>query len=275
MARKRRAGLRGEFPPCATIAPERSGCLWRWFFWALFGWCRSEVTAGPGNYDPATRTFNLTYTFAVVPSAGMMGAQLEQLGQVQPATPDQNAQIRAYFAAVSDKLWQATGQKGKIGTLNLVDNVKQADVIVSPTGKIGRGGYATPGGFEDRQGHLVISYEDLTASGKDIDAQLTIFHELCHYLFALPDEYRDNEQVGLCPAQNGSGPGCLMDNYWFDGPRHGWYGRFCNGDHNAQAPTAPDHHHGPDRAADVPAIDGPVLPESSQGGGCHQPAARW
>ncbi len=201
----------------------------------LLAW-NPRAAAGPGTYDPATRTFNLTYTYAVVPSAGMMGSQLEQLGQVQPATQDQDAKIRAYFAAVSDKLWQASGQRGKIGALNCVNNVKQADIIISPTGKIGRGGYATPGGFEDRQGHLVISYEDLTVSGKDIDAQLTIFHELCHYLFALPDEYRDGEQAGLCPIQNGSGPGCLMDNYWFDGPRHGWYGRFCNGDHNAQAP---------------------------------------
>jgi hypothetical protein len=198
-------------------------------------WC-PRALAGPGTYDPATRTFNLTYTYAIVPSAGMMGDQLEQLGLVKPATPDQDAKVRAYFAAVSDKLWQATNQRGKIGTFNCVDNLKQADVIVSPTGKIGRGGYATPGGFEDRQGHLVISYEDLTVSGKDIDAQLTIFHELCHYLFALPDEYRDGEAVGLCPQQNASGPGCLMDNYWFDGPRHGWYGRFCNGDHNANAP---------------------------------------
>ena len=86
-----------------------------------------------------------------------------------------------------------------------MDNVKQADIIVSPTGRIGRGGYANPGGFEDRQGHLVISLEDL-ADGKEIDAQLTIFHELCHYLFALPDEYRDGEQVGLCPLQNENGP---------------------------------------------------------------------
>ena len=152
---------------------------------------------------------------------------------------------------MSDKLWQSTNQRGKIGTFNCVDNLKQADVIVSPTGKIGRGGYATPGGFEDRQGHLVISYEDLTVSGKDIDAELTIFHELSHYLFALPDEYRDGEQVGLCPQQNASGPGCLMDNYWFDGPRHGWYGRFCNGDHNAQAPLPQTIIAGQNAAADA------------------------
>ena len=218
----------------------------------LLAWS-SRAAAGPGTYDPATRTFNLTYTYAVVPEPRDDRRSARAARPGEPATPDQDAKIRAYFAAVSDKLWQATGQRGKIGTFNCVDNVKQADVIVSPTGKIGRGGYATPGGFEDRQGHLVISYEDLTVSGKDIDAQLTIFHELCHYLFALPDEYRDGEQVGLCPLQNGSGPGCLMDNYWFDGPRHGWYGRFCTDDHNAQAPLPADDHHGPDRAADLPA----------------------
>jgi hypothetical protein len=195
-----------------------------------------RAVAGPGSYDPATRSFNLTYTYAVVPSAGMMPDQLDQLGQVRPVSQDQDAKVRGYFAAVSDKLWQATNQRGKIGRFTCVDNVKQADVIVSPTGRIGRGGFATPGGFEDRQGHLVVSYEDLTQSGRDIDAQLTVFHELCHYLFALPDEYRDGERVGMCPLQNGSGPGCLMDNYWFDGPRHGWYGRFCHDDHNARAP---------------------------------------
>jgi hypothetical protein len=80
---------------------------------------------------------------------------------------------------VSDKLWQATNQRGKLGNLTAVDNVKQADIIVSPTGRIGRCGYATPGGFEDHQGHLVISVEDLT-NGPEINAQLTVLHELWH-----------------------------------------------------------------------------------------------
>ena len=82
----------------------------------LLAWS-PRAAAGPGTYDPATRTFNLTYTYAVVPeprddrrTSSTSSAQIKT-----DVGSDVDAKIRAYFGAVSDKLWQATRQRGKLG----------------------------------------------------------------------------------------------------------------------------------------------------------------
>jgi len=40
----------------------------------------SPASAGPTRYDPKTRSFNITYTYAALPQYGMSFDQVEALG---------------------------------------------------------------------------------------------------------------------------------------------------------------------------------------------------
>ena len=191
--------------------------------------------AGPASYDPETKSFRLTYTYATLPFPTMDHDQIAAIGKPDSPTEEQDAKVRAIVKQVSDAIYEATRGRAKIGMLDNTDTVKNADIIISLTGDpLGRGGVSTLGTIEGRPGQLILYYERLSKEWEQ-DIVLTAAHELCHYLFALPDEY--DGPSGRCPEQNPAGPGCLMDNYLSNGSRHGWYGRLCQNDHDPNAPN--------------------------------------
>ena len=197
----------------------------------VFSLGTSRTDAGPTKYDPKTKSFRITYTFAALPSFGMSPDQIEQFGEIQKATPDQEANVRTIYKAVSVILEDVTAGRARIGSLDYVDNVKQADVIISLTGKFDRAGWAVSGQIEGLPGQIGLYYQYLADKAAQ-DIANTVAHELCHYLFALPDEY-SSQPVAECPLQNPDSPGCLMDNYLV---RHG-FRRLCSvADHNADGP---------------------------------------
>ena len=162
--------------------------------------------AGPTKYDPKTRTFNLNYTYAALPSFGMPPDQIEQLGTPQKATTEQDAKVRALHQAVSLILEEVTDKRARIGSLEYVDSVKKADVIISLTGVMERAGWAVPGAIEGRPGQIGLYYQYLAQRTQEEVAN-TVGHEMCHYLFALPDEYSSGTAVAECPLQNPDSPG--------------------------------------------------------------------
>jgi hypothetical protein len=159
--------------------------------------------------------------------------QLQALGTSQKPTKDQESYIRALIRDASTALYELSDRRVKIEPFDYVDNIKNADLIISLTGDPGRGGWATPGGIEGRPGQIGLYYKVLEQTPQEQSA-LTVAHEISHYIYALPDEYQDGVTRGLCPESNPSGPGCLMDNYFL---RHGDYGRYCDSDHNSSAPN--------------------------------------
>src|SRR4051812_43258262 len=76
---------------------------------------------GPTKYDPATRSFNLTYTYAALPSFGMSPEQIEALGALQQASEDQDSKVRSLQQAVSNIIFQVTDGRARIGSLQYVD----------------------------------------------------------------------------------------------------------------------------------------------------------
>ena len=167
---------------------------------------RSE--AGPTKYDPKTKSFPINYTFAALPSFGMPPEQIAQLGEIQKATDEQETQIRTIYQSVSKILEDVTSGRAKIGSFNYVDNVKQADVIISLTGKFDRAAWAVSGGVDGKPGQVGLYYLYLEDRSSQEIAN-TVGHELCHYLFALPDEYASTA-VAECPLQNPESPGCWI-----------------------------------------------------------------
>lgn len=200
----------------------------------------AAAQAGPARYDPATRSVRIAYTFAEIPSFGMTAEQLQALGSRQNPTEDQEAYIRALIKDAGTVLHDVTGGRANIAPLDYVDNVKDADMVITLTTDPGRGGWAMLGTIEGRPGQIGLYYKVLKKTPREQSA-LTVAHELAHYLFALPDEYASGGGRGVCPRVNPQGPGCLMDNYF---QRGGHYGRFCDDDHNASAPSPATLIHG-------------------------------
>ena len=214
---------------------------------------------GPAKYTGETRSIRVTYTFAEIPSFGMTPDQLQALGRIQNPTKDQEIYIRALIKDASTALYELSDRRARIDPFDYVDNIKNADLVISLTGDPGRGGWATPGGIEGRPGQVGLYYKVLEKSPQE-QAALTVAHELSHYVYALPDEYQDGEQQGLCPLSNPTGPGCLMDNYFL---RRGDYGRYCDTDHNGSAPN-PNHTGSRAHAAAILQIlGGSLLPVAS------------
>jgi hypothetical protein len=197
-----------------------------------FLWESPPATAGPAKYDPKTRSFNLTYTYAFLPSFGMSSDQIESLGQLQEATKAQDAKIRAYHKTVSNIIEDVTNQRAKIGSFDYVESIKKADIIISLTGNFQRAGWAVQGAIEGRPGQVGLYYQYLDEQSQQ-NVAFSMAHEICHYLFGLPDEYDLTGGEAVCPQQNPDSPGCLMDNYF---NRHG-YRKMCgDSDHNADGP---------------------------------------
>ena len=186
------------------------------------------ATAGPATYDKATRSFRFTYTFAALP--GSVGSVV---GTVQKPSPIQEARVKGLVGRVSDVLYQVTDGRGKIGQLDYVDDIKNADLVVSLTGRPASPGWATQRATGGKPGQIVLYYQSLEGRTNVQDVIFTAAHEICHYVFGLADEYDPRNFPGGCPPS--SGPGCLMDNY--NAAARGFYGRLCLAtDHNT-APT--------------------------------------
>jgi hypothetical protein len=182
--------------------------------------------AGPGTYDPQQRSFQLTYTFADLPG------QFGTLDDAKPmeSTPEQNAVMRGLIAEAGHLLFSITDQRAKFGRLDLVDAIEEADIVISLTGRPVAAAWATTRKSLSERGFLVVYYNflmDLLNDNRQ-DAVATILHCFGHYAFGLADEYVYAEFPGGCPATADGMPGCLMDNYFTSGPRHGWLGRLCD-----------------------------------------------
>jgi hypothetical protein len=187
--------------------------------------------AGPATYDRASRSFRMTYTFARVPSFGSTdGAVVEK-----EVTREQDANVRGWLAQASPALRFITDGRAKVSSLDYVDSIEGADILVSLTGQPAAPSWATLNGIEGRPGHCVVYYHSVAHLGQE-DAVANIVHSLGHYIFGLADEYDYDKFPGGCPA-NAHGPGCLMDNFLTEGPRGGWSAAyaFCDeSDHNSQ-----------------------------------------
>ena len=194
--------------------------------WPVGGLFSAPAQAGPATYDKETKSFRLTYTFANLAGAGI-GDQV--VGAAYKPTAEEEQLVNALVAQVSDVIFKATEGRGKIGRFDFVDDIKNADLVVSKTGKPASSGWATRSAIDNQPGYIVLYYQTLLPFIKQ-DVVYTGAHELSHYVFGLIDEYTPNLQGG-CPARGG--PGCLMDNY-FSSVR-GYMGRFCNSSdpHNA------------------------------------------
>ena len=192
-----------------------------------------RAPAGPAHYDKDAKAYTFTYTFALLPGGGGD----PQLGQVQTPTADQENVVKSLVGQVSDVLSTVTGGRAKISSANYIDNIKDADLVVSLTGAPASPGFANVHATEGQPGQVVLYYESLVPKIKE-DVVLTAAHELCHYIFGLADEY---VEAGFfpqgCPVRQGSA--CLMDNYYSQGGR-GFMGRFCN---------RSDHDHEPKQQA--------------------------
>ena len=200
----------------------------------VLGPAASLSHAGQATYDPATRSFRLMYTYAYLPHFGMQPAEVEKLGTPQQASKDQDAFVRAIHKDASEVLREVTGGRATIGSLSYTSDIKKADVIISLDGDFGRAGWAIPGQIEGRPGQVGLYYKVLERYSQR-QAVLTTAHELCHYLFSLPDEYTERPGAN-CPLDNPQGPGCLMDNYFY---RNGFIALCDNASHRHN-PNAPN-----------------------------------
>lgn len=186
---------------------------------------------GQARYDPQTKSFRFTYAFASM-SPEVSGSPI---GARESPTDEQNATVRALLKEVSDNLELATGGRARISTLDRVDDAKDADIVISLSGRPNLHAWAMVGAIEGKPGHMAFFYQSLADKMRynHQDVVLTAVHELSHYIFGLADEYDLSKFPGGCPLGNPGGPGCLMDNYNTNGTRHGWYNRFCRDDHNS------------------------------------------
>ena len=186
---------------------------------------------GPARYDKDAKSFRFTYTFATLPGGAGQGAATTGalVGSVQKASAAQEATVNDLLGRVSDTLFRATAGRGKIGKLDYVDDIKNADIVVSMTGQPLSPGWAIRNAIDGRPGQIVLYYQSLVLKIEQ-DVVYTIAHEMCHYIFDLTDEYIPSNFPRGCPPH--TGPGCLMDNY--NSGARGYMGRFCASDHDGE-----------------------------------------
>src|SRR5688572_9665300 len=104
--------------------------------------------AGPVTFDKESRSFRFAYTFADLPP----GQQSTALAVPRKPTPDQEATVRGLVEQVSRVLYQATDGRGKIGKLDYVDDIKNADLIISLVGAPASPGWANLKAIDGRPG---------------------------------------------------------------------------------------------------------------------------
>jgi hypothetical protein len=206
------------------------------------------LLAGPASYDGKTRSFQVNYTYAVLPSLSPSAGEDQRLGTVEQAEAKQDQEIREIILAAGAEIFLATKQRAQI-KVSYVKDVTQADVVISLSGLSQRMGWATPGAIEGRPGQVGLYYKALV-DGPRQDAILTVAHLFSHYLFDLPDEVADDGTSASCPKQDPGGPGCLMDKFLSDSPRRGYFGKYCDGDHNVAAPlpSTLSRNHSPEKS---------------------------
>ncbi|WP_165221449.1 hypothetical protein [Aquisphaera insulae] len=203
-------------------------------YWLTPGQAEDKV---PGGGEPLAQA--LTYTYAYLPHDQMTASDRGKLGasikpwRLEHAGKDER--LRELVAGAGAVLTSATRGKVKIGSLTYVPDILNANLIVALEGGGPDSGWATPAGV-GRPGHVGLYYESLTRL-KETDATLLVAHLLAHYLFDLPDEIGDPGRPASCPGQDLDAPGCLMANFLSTGPRLGYYGKFCESDHNRAAPS--------------------------------------
>ncbi len=181
--------------------------------------------AGPAKYDPDTGQFFLTYMYHAAPGRPI------PTGAPQNPSDQQDKEVRGLIEDVSRTLNTVTEGRAKIGNLSRVDNVNRADIVVDLVNDSDRVANATVGPVDAAGSGQVIFYFRKLSPRTRTGVIWTVTHELCHYLFGLPDEYLGAGSP-FCPNQNRAETGCLMDNYWpFQEGGRGWYGRLCTGDH--------------------------------------------
>lgn len=181
--------------------------------------------AGPASYDKDSKSFTFRYTFTTLASGG------DDVGNVTKPSSEQEDTVRALVGAVSQVLSQATEGRASIGRLDYVDDIKDADIVISLTGQPASAGVSHLGAIDGKPGHILLYYQSLAPEIRQ-DVIFTVVHEMGHYIFGLMDEYRPDLFPGGCPSGR-PGPGCLMDNY-LSGAR-GWMGRLCRtGEHNVE-----------------------------------------
>jgi len=192
------------------------------------GLLSTSAIAGPATYDPETKSFRFRYTFTN--AAGSP----QELGAVVKPSTEEEAKVNELVSAVSQILFQATEGRAKIGRLDYVDNVKDADLVVSLSPRPASSGVSNLQAIEGNPGHLVLYYQTLLPYIRQ-DVVNTSVHELGHYVFGLADEYNYGNFPGGCPPDPSlKSPGCLMDNYLSSA--RNWMGRFCrDGEHNKTA----------------------------------------
>jgi hypothetical protein len=201
----------------------------------ILGAGATGLRAGPATYDKATRGFRFRYTFADLPSG--------QIGSVVGATArrpssEQEENVRRFVEQVGELLSAVTEGRARIGQLDYVDDIKDADLVISLSGQPRSAGWAIRGAIDGRPGQIALYYNTLVPEVRQ-DVVFTVVHEILHYVFGLADEYDPAQFPGGCPRA--SGPVCLMDNYLSGG--RGFMGRLCARgggiNHNSQ-PGQPD-----------------------------------
>ena len=198
------------------------------FAWGL---APEPARAGPTSYDKETRSFRLTYTFADLPGAGVGDFGGNYVAASVKPTPDQETLFKSLAAQVSDVLFKATEGRARISRLDYVDDIKNADIVISRTGAPLSAGWANRGCINNKPGYVVLYYQTLLPYIRQ-DVVYAGAHELSHYIFNVVDEYSPNAS-NPCPLP-GTGPGCLMDNYYSSA--RGYMGRYCNrGEHHSSA----------------------------------------
>ena len=202
--------------------------------------CSGQASA-KGTYDPKTGQFHLSYTYARLPNTSNDAEAL--LSAEEQRTPELDALVASFYQVISADLGRLTGGRGYLAPPDYTSDVRKADVLISPDTPFTlsggyRGGWGTLNGFSNNIGQLAIYIQSLKQGGYTTEGQrLTVVHELCHYLFGLPDEYGSQ----ACPAPGApGGKGCLMDNY----NSRTWPGFLCNTTstfrHNPSAVTTKD-----------------------------------
>ncbi|WP_435005494.1 choice-of-anchor X domain-containing protein [Tundrisphaera lichenicola] len=209
-------------------------------FFVILIVCGSDASAS-GRYDPSSGLFYLSYTYARLPNSSNSAQAL--LSAEVGRTPELDSLVAQFYQVVSDDLGKVTAGKGYLAPPQYTDDIRKADILISPDtpftlGGGYRGGWGTLNGFSSNTGQLAIYVQSLKEGRYSTEGQrLTIVHELCHYLFGLPDEY--GAQYCPLPGSPG-GKGCIMDNY----NSRTWPGYLCSNvgtfSHNARAVTSRD-----------------------------------
>ncbi|MDX2037445.1 MAG: hypothetical protein SFX72_12405 [Isosphaeraceae bacterium] len=202
----------------------------------LLSWlAASPSLAGQARYDAKRRGFEMTYIYRDLPSNSISSSAVLQAPSRRRPTEEQKQQVELFLDRVSTSLMKLTAGRARIVDLQEVSDIQKADVVISLSGNVkpqAGGAWAMANGWRTPGMTLNLYYEDLLNDRADA-VTATVVHELCHYLFGLPDEYPAHSSLSaVCPLRAGTGPRCIMDNFHVAGN----IGFCTKDDHNPLAP---------------------------------------